>query len=67
MQESYEILNARVGFHSDRMDLDVVLFAENLTDEYGDVYLGVGNGEPTFKYTNRPRTVGLEVTKRFGR
>ena len=44
---------------------DIVLFVENAFDEDGDVYIGVGNGEPTFKYTNRPRTVGMEIRKGF--
>ncbi len=66
-QDAYEIVNARLGFRNERLDLDVMLFAENLFDKAGDVFIGVGNGEPTFKYTNRPRTVGLEVIKYFGR
>ncbi len=64
-QDEYEIFSFRAGFQNEARDLDVVLFVENAFNEDGDVYLGVGNGEPTFKYTNRPRTVGLEVRKGF--
>lgn len=66
-QDAYQIVNMRLGFFNDELDLDVALFAENLLDEQGDVFIGVGNGEPTFKITNRPRTVGIELTKGFGR
>ena len=65
-QDSYTITNLRIGFSNDPMGLDLIFFAENLFDEDGDVFIGVGNGEPTFKYTNRPRTVGIEFRKRFG-
>ena len=49
------------------MDLSIVVFGENIFDEQGDVFIGVGNGEPTFKYTNRPRTIGVEFIKGFER
>ena len=64
-QDGYEIFNFRAGFQNVDKDLDIVLFVENAFDEDGDVYIGVGNGEPTFKYTNRPRTVGMEIRKGF--
>lgn len=64
-QDEFEIFNFRAGFRNEIRDLSVVLFVENAFDEAGDVFIGVGNGEPTFKYTNRPRTVGVEVSKGF--
>ncbi len=64
-QDSYSIWNLRIGASSDSYGLDVTLFWDNVLDEDGDVYLGVGNGEPTNKVTNRPSTVGLTVNKRF--
>jgi iron complex outermembrane receptor protein len=67
LQEEYQIFNTRFGFFNEELDLDLVLFAENMFDERGDVFIGVGNGEPTFKITNRPRTIGVEFTKGFGR
>jgi outer membrane receptor protein involved in Fe transport len=67
-QDSYSIFNARANFRSDDMDLDLGLFIENMFDEDGDVYIGGGNNaRPTSKVTNRPRTVGVRVTKGFGR
>jgi hypothetical protein len=45
----------------------VTIYGENITNEQGDVFIGVGNGEPTYKYTNRPRTFGVQLTKGFGR
>lgn len=64
-QDEYELFNLRAGFRDDTQNLSVTLFVENLLDEDGDVFIGVGNGEPTFKITNRPRTVGLEISKGF--
>ncbi len=49
------------------MDLDITLFIENIFDKQGDVFISGGNGEPTSKVTNRPQTVGIQVTKGFGR
>jgi outer membrane receptor protein involved in Fe transport len=67
-QDSYSIFNARASFHNDPMDLDLTLFVENIFDEQGDVFIGGGSGgEPTSKVTNRPLTVGVQVTKGFGR
>lgn len=64
-QDEYNIVSFRAGFRNEDIDLDFVLFVENAFDEDGDVFIGVGNGEPTFKYTNRPRTVGFEIRKGF--
>lgn len=64
-QDEYQIFNLRAGFLDESRDLSLALFVENLLDEEGDVFIGVGNGEPTWKITNRPRTVGLQITKGF--
>jgi len=66
-QDDYAIFNARANFHSDPMDLDVTLFIENIADKHGDVFISTGSGEPTSKVTNRPRTIGIQVRKGFGR
>jgi len=67
-QDSYSIFNARANFRNDELDLDLGLFIENLFDEDGDVSIGGGAGaQPTTKVTNRPRTIGVRVTKGFGR
>jgi len=66
-QDSYSIVNARANFRNDEMDLDLGLFIENVFDEDGDVSIGGGAGsQPTSKITNRPRTIGVRVTKGFG-
>ena len=64
-QDEYDIVNFRAGFYNEGSGLDLTFFAENLLDERGDVFIGVGNGEPTHKITNRPRSVGFEINKRF--
>jgi hypothetical protein len=67
-QDSYSIVNARANFRNDNMDLDLTLFIENIFDEEGDVFIGGGSGgQPTSKVTNRPQTIGVQVTKGFGR
>ena len=66
-QDSYSIFNARANFRNDDMDLDLTLFVENIFDEDGDVFINAANGQPTSKVTNRPQTVGVQITKGFGR
>ena len=67
-QDSYSIFNARANFRNDAMDLDLTFFIENIFDEDGDVFIGGGSGgQPTSKVTNRPQTIGVQVTKGFGR
>jgi outer membrane receptor protein involved in Fe transport len=66
-QDSYSIFNFRATFHNNDMDLDLGFFIENMFDEDGDVFLDAANGQPTSKVTNRPQTIGVRVTKGFGR
>lgn len=66
-KDSYSIFNARANFRNNDLDLDLMLFVENIFDEDGDVALGTANGQPSYKVTNRPLTVGVRVTKGFGR
>jgi len=66
-QDSYSIFNFRANFRNDEMDLDLALFIENMFDEDGDVFLSAANGQPSSKVTNRPQTIGVRVTKGFGR
>jgi hypothetical protein len=68
IQDSYSIFNGRANFRNNAMDLDLTFFIENIFDEAGDVNIGGGGGgQPTNKLTNRPRTVGIQITKGFGR
>jgi outer membrane receptor protein involved in Fe transport len=67
-QDSYSLFNTRANFHNEDLDLDLTIFIENIFNEDGDVLiLGGANGQPTSKVTNRPQTVGVQVTKGFGR
>lgn len=63
--DSYQIVNLRAGFNNADGDLDVSVYAENVFDERGDVRLRVEDSLLTFKWTNPPRTIGFDVTKRF--
>ena len=45
--------------------LDLALYLDNAFDVAGEVYLVAATATPTAKYTNQPRTMGLEVTKKF--
>lgn len=63
-QEAFSIVNLRIGADSED-DLSVALFANNVFDVAGDVFLTAATGAPTSKITNQPRTIGIEVSKRF--
>ncbi|MBT8078583.1 MAG: TonB-dependent receptor [Gammaproteobacteria bacterium] len=66
-QDSYSIFNFRANFRYDPRNLDLTFFIENMFDERGDLFIGGGSGgQPTSKITNRPQTVGVQVTMGFG-
>jgi len=65
IQHAYDITNFRVGATNMNNGLDLALYIDNAFDVAGDVYLVAATATPTAKYTNQPRTVGLEVTKKF--
>lgn len=65
IQHAYDITDFRVGATNDKTGLDVALYLDNAFDVQGDVFLVAGTATPTAKYTNQPRTIGLEVTKKF--
>jgi outer membrane receptor protein involved in Fe transport len=50
---------------SSKSGLDVALFLNNAFDVRGDVFLVAATATPTVKYTNMPRTIGVELTKNF--
>ena len=66
-QDSYSLFNARASFHNTDMDLDIMLYITNIFNKDADIFIGAANGEPTFKVTNQPQTVGIQLTKGFGR
>jgi hypothetical protein len=65
IQHSYDITNFRVGASNDRTGLNMALYEDNVFDVQGDVYIAAAAATPTAKYTNQPRTIGIEVTKKF--
>lgn len=65
IQEDYDITNIRLGARKDDSGLDVALYVNNVFDIQGDVFLAGATATPTVKYTNLPRTIGVELSKRF--
>src|SRR5262249_20161355 len=65
IQPAYDLTNLRFGASNDKNGLDMDLYVDNVFDVAGDVYIAAGTATPTAKYTNRPRTIGVEVTKKF--
>ena len=63
--DSYQIVNLRTGFSNAQGDLDISVYAENVFDERGDVRVRTEDSLLTFKWTNPPRTIGIDITKRF--
>ena len=63
-QHAYEIVNLRTGIDGpDGVNISVYL--NNVFDVAGEVFLVAGTAQPTYKITNMPRTVGLQLSKRF--
>lgn len=65
IQHAYSITNFRVGASNDRTGYDVALYLANAFDVHGDVYIVASTATPTMKYTNTPRMLGIEITKKF--
>ena len=64
-QHAFSIVNLRVGVDDSNSGLGVALYASNVFDKAGDVYLVAGTAQPTYKITNQPRTIGVTVNKQF--
>lgn len=64
-QNAYEIVNLRAGFLNLESDLDLTFYVENVFDKRGDVRVRTEDSLITFKWTNQPRTVGMDISKRF--
>ncbi|MGF7147617.1 outer membrane receptor protein involved in Fe transport [Sphingomonas zeicaulis] len=64
-QKGFSIVNARIGADNADSELGFALYVDNVFDVQGDVFLAAAANVPTTKITNRPRTIGFEVTKRF--
>jgi len=61
-QDSYELFNASFGVKKGSWGVE--LFAENLFDKRAELFINTQDDIPRIT-TNRPRTVGLNVTYRF--
>lgn len=64
VQQAYSIVNARAGLNGPD-GFSAALFLNNVFDVAGDVFLVAGTAQPTYKITNTPRTIGLQLSKRF--
>ena len=65
IQHAYSITNFRVGASNERTGYDLAIYLTNAFDVHGDVYIVASTAQPTMKYTNQPRTIGFDVTKKF--
>jgi iron complex outermembrane receptor protein len=65
VQHAYDITNFRTGFTHESTGLDLAFYVRNLFDVQGDVFVVAAAATPTAKFTNTPRTLGIEITKRF--
>jgi iron complex outermembrane receptor protein len=67
-QSSYGLLDARVNWHLDTMDLDVALFGRNLTNKaFFDQGINLEFGGFNVLFEAPPRIYGVEVIKKFGK
>jgi iron complex outermembrane receptor protein len=68
-QKGYGVLNGRVTLDIDSQDVTVSVFARNLLDK--DAYVAVVSFDRSLGWNvaapGEPRTVGIQVTKRFGK
>jgi outer membrane receptor protein involved in Fe transport len=64
-QHAYDLTNLRFGATDEKTGLNLALYVDNVFDVAGEVYIAAATATPTAKYTNQPRTIGLEVTKKF--
>lgn len=62
--DAYEIMNAKIGYESDK-GYEVYLFVRNLGDKEYFTWMRDGGSGTAFNYMGEPRTVGMEVNYRF--
>jgi len=65
IQHAYDLTNFRFGATDAKSGLDLALYIDNVFDVAGDVYIAAATATPTAKYTNQPRTLGIEVSRKF--
>ncbi len=64
-QNSFEIFNFRVGAVNIAEDLDLTFYVRNAFDKRGDLRVRTEDSLLTVKWTNQPRTFGMDLSKRF--
>jgi len=67
LSESYEIVNARIGFNFDNINSSLTLWGRNITDErwyYGSFDIPFSY-DKVMSYPSEPRTFGLTFRKNF--
>ncbi|MBY8824769.1 TonB-dependent receptor [Sphingomonas colocasiae] len=62
-QPSYSLVNLRAGLGED--DWNAAIFVSNLFDERAEVTRVTSSQRSDIVFTNRPREIGVNVTKRF--
>jgi outer membrane receptor protein involved in Fe transport len=65
IQHAYDLTNLRFGATDEKTGLNLALYVDNVFDVAGEVYVLAATATPTAKYTNQPRTIGIEVTQKF--
>lgn len=65
IQHGFSLVNLRVGVDDSNNGLGIALYANNIFDKAGDVFLSAATAQPTYKITNQPRTIGVTVNKQF--
>lgn len=64
-QDSYSIVNFRAGVVDLDDDLTLTFFIDNVFDKRGDLRVRTEDSLISVKWTNMPRTAGVELTKAF--
>jgi outer membrane receptor protein involved in Fe transport len=62
VQHAYELMNLKLGAESDTLNL--TLFVDNLFDKRAELYIDRTLSDRRVN-VNRPRTVGISVTRNF--
>jgi outer membrane receptor protein involved in Fe transport len=64
-QRAYEIVNLRAGAYDTDDGLNITFYVENVFDKRGDVRVRTEDSLVTVKWTNTPRTIGMDISKSF--
>ncbi|RMF10878.1 MAG: TonB-dependent receptor [Alphaproteobacteria bacterium] len=64
-QRAYEIVNLRAGAFDLDAGFNLTFYVENVFDKRGDLRVRTEDSLITVKWTNTPRTIGLDLSKTF--